>query len=182
MQPFDISTSVSSVRDSGLSARTRSASMFTSDMSLTITATRRPSRLFSTRFRSVVLPAPRKPERTVTGRRLSDMGMLSGMTDSDCVTIQVTGYAQPPQLRNSHEIESQAMKRNSRLSLALHTLGHMAGEPDRVRKSADIAAHAGTNPVIVRRVLGSLREAGLLVSEGGHSGGWRLARSPKEIT
>jgi len=74
------------------------------------------------------------------------------------------------------------MKRNSRLSLALHTLGHMAGDPDRVRKSADIAAHAGTNPVVVRRVLGSLREAGLLVSEGGHSGGWRLARSPKEIT
>ncbi len=74
------------------------------------------------------------------------------------------------------------MKRNSRLSLALHTLGHMAGEPDRVRTSADIAAHAGTNPVVVRRVLGSLREAGILVSEGGHSGGWCLARSPKEIT
>lgn len=74
------------------------------------------------------------------------------------------------------------MKRNSRLSLALHTLGHMAGEPDKIRKSADIAAHAGTNPVVVRRVLGTLREAGLLVSEGGHSGGWRLARSPKEIT
>jgi Rrf2 family protein len=74
------------------------------------------------------------------------------------------------------------MKRNSRLSLALHALGHMAAEPDRMRTSADIAAHAGTNPVVVRRVLGSLREAGLLVSEGGHSGGWRLARSPKEIT
>jgi hypothetical protein len=71
MQPFDISTSVSSVRESSVSARTRSASMFTSDMSFTITATRRPSRLFSTRLRSVVLPAPRKPERTVTGRRVS---------------------------------------------------------------------------------------------------------------
>ncbi|WP_394153273.1 RrF2 family transcriptional regulator [Loktanella salsilacus] len=74
------------------------------------------------------------------------------------------------------------MKRNSRLSLALHTLGHMAGQPDRVRKSADIAAHAGTNPVVVRRVLGSLRQAGLLVSEAGHAGGWRLARPPQEIT
>ena len=48
---------------------TRSASMFTSDMSLTITATRRPSRLFRTWLSSVVLPAPRKPDRTVTGRR-----------------------------------------------------------------------------------------------------------------
>ncbi|MEL6680981.1 MAG: Rrf2 family transcriptional regulator, partial [Pseudomonadota bacterium] len=74
------------------------------------------------------------------------------------------------------------MKRKSRLSLALHTLGHMAGEPERVRTSADIAAHADTNPVVVRRVLGRLREAGLLISEKGHSGGWRLARSPHEIT
>jgi len=74
------------------------------------------------------------------------------------------------------------MKRNSRLSLALHTLGHMAGNPDSMRTSADIAEHAGTNPVVVRRVLGKLREAGLLTSEKGHSGGWRLARAPELIT
>ena len=74
------------------------------------------------------------------------------------------------------------MKRNSRLSLALHTLSHMAGDPDRMRTSADIAEHAGTNPVVVRRVLGKLREAGLLSSEKGHSGGWRLEKSAKSIT
>ena len=74
------------------------------------------------------------------------------------------------------------MKRNSRLSLALHTLSHMAGDPARVRTSSDIADHAGTNPVVVRRVLGRLREAGLLTSEKGHAGGWRLARDPKGIT
>ena len=74
------------------------------------------------------------------------------------------------------------MKRNSRLSLALHTLAHMAADPDRKRTSADIAAHAGTNPVVVRRVLGRLREAGLLISEKGHSGGWRLARAPELIS
>lgn len=74
------------------------------------------------------------------------------------------------------------MKRNSRLSLALHTLGHMAGEPERMRTSSDIADHAGTNPVVVRRVLGKLRDAGLLASEKGHAGGWRLARSPHKIT
>ena len=50
--------------------------MFTSDISLTITATRRPSRLFKTLFKSVVLPAPRNPDRTVTGRRVSDMTEL----------------------------------------------------------------------------------------------------------
>lgn len=74
------------------------------------------------------------------------------------------------------------MKRNSRLSLALHTLSHMAGDPDRLRTSSDIAEHAGTNPVVVRRVLGKLREAGLLTSEKGHAGGWRLARNPRDIT
>lgn len=74
------------------------------------------------------------------------------------------------------------MKRNSRLSLALHTLGHMAQEPERLHTSADIAAHAGTNPVVVRRVLGRLRQAGLLKSVKGHSGGWKLARSPAKIT
>lgn len=74
------------------------------------------------------------------------------------------------------------MKRNSRLSLALHTLGHMAGDPERMQTSADIADHAGTNPVVVRRVLGKLREAGLLTSEKGHAGGWRLALAPHKIT
>ena len=74
------------------------------------------------------------------------------------------------------------MKRNSRLSLALHTLSHMAGDPDRMRTSADIAEHAQTNPVVVRRVLGRLREARLLTSEKGHAGGWRLARAPEDIS
>ena len=40
-------------------------------MSLTMTATRRPSRLCSAWLSNVVLPAPRKPESTVTGRRRS---------------------------------------------------------------------------------------------------------------
>ncbi len=74
------------------------------------------------------------------------------------------------------------MKRNSRLSLALHALSHMAGDGNRMRTSADIAEHAGTNPVVVRRVLGKLREAGLLASEKGHAGGWRLARPASDIT
>ncbi|MBT6189533.1 MAG: Rrf2 family transcriptional regulator [Tateyamaria sp.] len=74
------------------------------------------------------------------------------------------------------------MKRNSRLSLALHTLSHMANDPNQIRTSAVIADHAGTNPVVVRRVLGKLRKAGLLTSEKGHSGGWKLAKSAEDIT
>jgi Rrf2 family protein len=74
------------------------------------------------------------------------------------------------------------MKRNSRLSLALHTLSHMAAEPKQMRTSVDIADHAGTNPVVVRRVLGHLRKAGLLHSEKGHAGGWSLAKPARDIT
>lgn len=69
------------------------------------------------------------------------------------------------------------MKRNSRLSLALHTLGHMARDPEAMGTSSEIATHAGTNPVVVRRVLGRLRKAGLLISEKGHAGGWRRRRT-----
>jgi hypothetical protein len=48
---------------------TSAASMLTSLMSLTMTATRRPSRLLRRWLSRVVLPEPRKPDRTVTGRR-----------------------------------------------------------------------------------------------------------------
>jgi len=74
------------------------------------------------------------------------------------------------------------LKRNSRLSLALHALSHMAYDMESAQTSAEIADHAGTNPVVVRRVLGKLRAAGLLTSERGHSGGWRLARDTRHIT
>ena len=36
--------------------------------------------------------------------------------------------------------------------------------------------------MVVRRVLGKLRDAGLLVSEKGSAGGWRLARPASEIS
>ena len=68
------------------------------------------------------------------------------------------------------------------MSLALHTLGHMACDPNRKRTSTDIAEHSATNPVVVRRVLGRLKDAGLLTSEKGHAGGWQLARSPDTIS
>ncbi len=69
MQPLVSSTSFSSVRSRRPCPATSAASMLTSLMSLTITATRRPSRLARTWLSSVVLPAPRKPDSTVTGTR-----------------------------------------------------------------------------------------------------------------
>ena len=74
------------------------------------------------------------------------------------------------------------MKRNSKLSLALHALGHLAMDPGRPLTSDAIARHSATNAVVVRRVLGLLRGAGLVSSEKGHAGGWRLSRPAAGIT
>jgi Rrf2 family protein len=73
------------------------------------------------------------------------------------------------------------MKRDGKLSLALHALGHMARAEGPLTSEA-IAGHNGTHAVVVRRVLGHLREAGIVASEKGHAGGWRLARAPEAVS
>jgi Rrf2 family protein len=73
------------------------------------------------------------------------------------------------------------MKRNSKLAQTLHALIHLA-EHDGPMTSEQLAEHFDTNPVVVRRTLSGLREAGLVASEGGRGGGWRLARLLTKIT
>ncbi|MBL7251180.1 Rrf2 family transcriptional regulator [Alloalcanivorax sp. C16-2] len=73
------------------------------------------------------------------------------------------------------------MKRNSRLSGVLHVLLHMA-EADRPLTSEALASMMSTNPVVIRRVLAGLRRDGMVHSEKGHGGGWRLARDLSDVT
>lgn len=73
------------------------------------------------------------------------------------------------------------MKRDSRLSGVLHVLLHMA-ETDRPVTSDAMARAMQTNPVVIRRILSGLREAGFVRSEKGHGGGWTLARDLATIT
>ena len=65
------------------------------------------------------------------------------------------------------------MKRDSRLSSVLHALLHVAGQDGPVTSKA-LAQCLGTNPVVVRRTMGYLREAGIVTSDRGHAGGWRI--------
>ena len=73
------------------------------------------------------------------------------------------------------------MKRDTRLSVALHVLLHMAERPGTSMTSAEMAACAQTNPVVIRRTFAGLREAGIVSSVKGHGGGWSLARPLADI-
>jgi len=72
------------------------------------------------------------------------------------------------------------MSKDLRLSRMLHVLIHMA-EHEGAATSQAIAAMLSTNPVVVRRTMAGLRERGLVLSEKGHHGGWRLALSTDQI-
>ena len=48
--------------------------------------------------------------------------------------------------------------------------------------SEKLAQTMETNPVVVRRIFGGLRDAGFVTSEKGHGGGWRFACDPDKVT
>jgi len=68
------------------------------------------------------------------------------------------------------------MRRDSRLSVALHVLLHMH-EAERTITSEELAAALAMNAVVLRRTLSALRAAGILRGEKGHGGGWTVARN-----
>ncbi|WP_044236203.1 Rrf2 family transcriptional regulator [Chondromyces apiculatus] len=73
------------------------------------------------------------------------------------------------------------MRRDSRLSVALHILLHMK-EVGGVITSETLGPMMNMNPVVVRRTFAGLREAGIVHSEKGHGGGWSLARDLASVT
>lgn len=73
------------------------------------------------------------------------------------------------------------MKRDSRLSGVLHVLLHMSDTDGPITSEA-LAGMMQTNPVVIRRILGGLRKQGLVQSEKGHGGGWRLACDLEQVT
>ncbi|CAB3831071.1 Putative HTH-type transcriptional regulator YwnA [Achromobacter mucicolens] len=73
------------------------------------------------------------------------------------------------------------MRRDSKLSGVLHVLLHMAERPGPMT-SDDLGRVMQTNPVVIRRIMGGLRQQGLVRSEKGHGGGWTISCDFNAVT
>ncbi len=72
---------------------------------------------------------------------------------------------------------------SSQFAVALHVLVLLGTEGCRLPLTSDyVAASTGTHPVMIRRIMGQLRDAGLVTAQRGKEGGFRLARPAEEIT
>ncbi|MGI8786135.1 MAG: Rrf2 family transcriptional regulator [Pyrinomonadaceae bacterium] len=75
------------------------------------------------------------------------------------------------------------MAANSQFAIAVHILTILAKEGEENNVKSDIIAESvKTNPVVIRRLLGDLSQANLVVSQTGANGGTRLAKCPKQIS
>lgn len=73
------------------------------------------------------------------------------------------------------------MAANSQFSMAVHVLTIIANKGEERVTSGYLARSVNTNPVVIRRLLSNLQEAGLVVSQVGASGGTSLVKLPKDI-
>ena len=71
---------------------------------------------------------------------------------------------------------------NCRFAFAVHILTVLAYKRGEEVNSDLLAGSLNTNAVVVRRLLGTLRQAGIIVTQRGTGGGARLGREPEEIT
>lgn len=74
------------------------------------------------------------------------------------------------------------MNVSTRFTVALHILTLLASTPGEALTSEYIAGSVNTNPVVVRRLLGTLRKVGIVSSQPGNGGGWELAKNPEKLT
>ncbi|MDB4948330.1 MAG: Rrf2 family transcriptional regulator [Gemmatimonadetes bacterium] len=71
---------------------------------------------------------------------------------------------------------------SSRFAVAVHLLAYMTWRRSEPVTSERVAGSVNTNPVVVRRIVGALRNAGLVSVQPGVGGGAQLARDPEGIT
>jgi Rrf2 family protein len=65
--------------------------------------------------------------------------------------------------------------------MACRALAVIAADPAAIVRSETIAERIGAHPVVLRRLLGRLRSAGLVEGRSGPGGGWAVAHDPDEI-
>lgn len=76
-----------------------------------------------------------------------------------------------------------ARSTNTRFAVAVHVLTYLADvDAGRPVSSDQLSESSNVNPVYVRRVLGPLRDAGLVRSRPGAHGGWELAVDARDIS
>lgn len=71
---------------------------------------------------------------------------------------------------------------NTRFATAIHIMTLLAKSPQEWLTSDWIAGSINVNPVIVRKEISVLREAGLIISRQGKEGGSQLAKNAENIT
>ena len=71
---------------------------------------------------------------------------------------------------------------SSKLSVAIHLLTILTLYRDKPLSSELLAESVNTNPVVIRRLLGLMREAGFVESRTGVRGGWSLLADPETVT
>jgi Rrf2 family protein len=71
---------------------------------------------------------------------------------------------------------------NQQFSTAVHLMTSLAYHEDRRVHSDYLAQGMRTHPVVVRRLLGALSEAGLITTTRGKTGGIQLAKKQTQIT
>ena len=74
------------------------------------------------------------------------------------------------------------MGQSSRFPLAVHLLVALSFRPEDYISSDSLSGTVHTNPVVVRRIVASLRKAGFVVSQAGASGGVRLAKPARQVS
>lgn len=79
------------------------------------------------------------------------------------------------------------MAQNCRFAFGVHVMSVLAlvregNSPQSVVASEHLAATVNTNPVVIRRLLLDLREAGLIETHRGPGGGAKLSRGAHEIS
>jgi len=73
------------------------------------------------------------------------------------------------------------MAESCRFAFAVHILAVLAHHPGRGVTSDSLARSVNTNPVVVRRIVSTLRQAGLVCCSKGAGGGATLCRQPETI-